>query len=164
MTTYPRPYLVISYDTAYDTASEEIARIEAQLRDRATGEPARQRASVKTESRESLAARAAELRAATEATRVHVTLMALPRREYRALVTAHAPRPGDDLDKRLGYNADTFGDALIAACIAATTRPDGTPVDPEWDVWADAMGNREWQQFFTAAMSLNNAESGARPQ
>lgn len=93
---------------------------------------------------------------------VVVTLQGLPRRNksgsgrstYRRLMLEHPPRDGDALDERLGYNVDTFGDALIQACILSTANLDGEPVPNEWDTWADDMTDGQWQEFFTAALDL----------
>ena len=51
---------------------------------------------------------------------VRIVIKGLTRGEFRRLLVAHPPRSGDDLDARVGYNADTFGDALIKACILRT--------------------------------------------
>jgi len=87
---------------------------------------------------------------------VRIVIKGLTRGEFRRLVTAHPPRQGDDLDGKVGYNADTFGDALIRACILRTEDLDGNPVPNEWDQWADAMTNGQWEDVFTACMRLTN--------
>ena len=87
---------------------------------------------------------------------VRIVIKGLTRGEFRRLVTAHPPREGDDLDKRLGYNVDTFGDALVNACIVRTEDLDGEPVPNEWDKWADEMTNGQWDEVFTACMKLTN--------
>lgn len=87
---------------------------------------------------------------------VRIIIKGLTRGEFRRLLTAHPPRPGDDLDARVGYNADTFGDALIRACILRTEDLNGNPVANEWDQWADDMTNGQWEDVFTACMKLTN--------
>ena len=87
---------------------------------------------------------------------VRIVIKGLTRGEFRRLVTAHPPREGDDLDKRLGYNADTFGDALVKACIVRTENLDGEEVPNEWDKWADEMTNGQWDEVFTACMKITN--------
>ena len=87
---------------------------------------------------------------------VRILIKGLTRGEFRRLLTAHPPRSGDDLDARVGYNADTFGDALIKACILRTEDLDGNPVPNEWDQWADDMTNGQWEDVFTACMKLTN--------
>jgi hypothetical protein len=87
---------------------------------------------------------------------VRIVIKGLTRGEFRRLVTAHPPREGDDLDKRLGYNVDTFGDALVKACIVKTENLDGEPVPNDWDTWADEMTNGQWDEVFTACMKITN--------
>ena len=95
---------------------------------------------------------------------VRIIIKGLTRGEFRRLLTAHPPRSGDDLDARVGYNADTFGDALIRACILRTEDLDGNPVDNEWDQWADDMTNGQWEDVFTACMKLTNDPEPVFPQ
>ena len=87
---------------------------------------------------------------------VRIIIKGLTRGEFRRLLVAHPPRQGDDLDTRMGYNADTFGDALIKACILRTEDLNGNPVPNDWDQWADAMTNGQWEDVFTACMRLTN--------
>ena len=87
---------------------------------------------------------------------VRIIIKGLTRGEFRRLLTAHPPRQGDDLDARVGYNADTFGDALIKASILRTEDLNGNPVPNDWDQWADAMTNGQWEDVFTACMKLTN--------
>ena len=87
---------------------------------------------------------------------VRIIIKGLTRGEFRRLLTAHPPRQGDDLDTRMGYNADTFGDALIKACILRTEDLNGNPVPNDWDQWADEMTNGQWEDVFTACMKLTN--------
>ena len=87
---------------------------------------------------------------------VRIIIKGLTRGEFRRLLTAHPPRQGDPLDSKVGYNADTFGDALIKACILRTEDLDGNTVPNEWDQWADEMTNGQWEDVFTACMRLTN--------
>ena len=87
---------------------------------------------------------------------VRILIKGLTRGEFRRLLTAHPPRENDPLDGNVGYNADTFGDALIKACILRTEDLDGNPVPNEWDQWADDMTNGQWEDVFTACMRLTN--------
>jgi hypothetical protein len=87
---------------------------------------------------------------------VRVVIKGLTRGEFRRLLTAHPPREGDALDAQLGYNSDTFGDALISACIVRTENLDGEPVPNDWAAWADDMTNGQWEEFFTACLRLTN--------
>ena len=87
---------------------------------------------------------------------VRIIIKGLTRGEFRRLLVAHPPRQGDPLDSKVGYNADTFGDALIQASILRTEDLDGNPVPNEWDRWADEMTNGQWEDVFTACMKLTN--------
>ena len=95
---------------------------------------------------------------------VRIIIKGLTRGEFRRLLTAHPPRQGDDLDTRMGYNADTFGDALIQACILRTEDLDGQTVPNEWDQWANEMTNGQWEDVFTACMRLTNDPEPVFPQ
>ena len=112
---------------------------------------------------ENLEAQLADVRAKMDEQRaiissgvVRIIIKGLTRGEFRRLLTAHPPRQGDDLDTRMGYNADTFGDALIKACILRTEDLNGNPVPNDWDQWADEMTNGQWEDVFTACMKLTN--------
>lgn len=90
---------------------------------------------------------------------VRIILGAIPRKggrgAFRRLLTEHPPRDGDELDASLGYNSDTFGDALIRACIVRTENLAGETVENEWDKWADDMTDGQWEEVFTACLKLN---------
>ena len=93
---------------------------------------------------------------------VRLVLQALPRKEFRRILTENPPREGVDLDKRLGYNTDTFSEALIPPSILETRAlaPDGNSGDPvpnEWDKWADEMNDGQYGEIFEACMGLNTA-------
>lgn len=95
---------------------------------------------------------------------VRIIVKGLSRGEFRRLLISHPPRDDDPLDERLGYNADTFGDALIAACIVRTEDLDGEPVDNEWDAWADDMTNGQWEEVFHACLKLTNDGAPSFPR
>lgn len=115
-----------------------------------------------------------ELKAAIEEQReviasgvVRLVVKGLNRGEYRRLLSAHAPREGDPLDEQLGYNADTFGDAFIQACIVKTLAHEvngGGPVENRWDEWADEMTNGQWDEIFRACLRLTNDPNPSLPQ
>lgn len=95
---------------------------------------------------------------------VRIIIKGLTRGEFRRLVTAHPPRQGDDLDQRVGYNSDTFGDALIKACILHTEDLDLQTVPNQWDQWADEMTNGQWEDVFTACLKLTNDSEPVFPR
>ena len=153
----PRQTVTVTHHFAYDEATTaQIAALEAQL-----AEPApRQRMSQKAPNIED---HLAELRGKVAENVVKITFQALPRREYRDLLAAHAPRPGDDKDARVGYNVDTFGDALLQSAITATTDLDGNPIPNEWDAWADEMSDGAWQEMFRLVLGLQKAGNPSLP-
>ena len=116
-----------------------------------------------SEAPEDLEGQLAEVRAQMEPLKetiasgvVRIVIKGLTRGEFRRLLTAHPPRDGDAYDERVGYNVDTFGDALIQACIVRTENLDGEPVPNEWGRWADDMTNGQWEEVFTACLKITN--------
>lgn len=87
-------------------------------------------------------------------------LRALPRHEFRGLMTSHPPRRKDDgdgileEDVNLGVNRETFFPAMIRSAV----------VDPELteDEWRDLLDHKltdyQFQELAWAAWSLNNSE------
>lgn len=147
--TTPRQTVTITHVTAYDEAlTAEIAAIEAQ----AAATQTKQRMSEKPDT-----GRLDRLRKELADNAVRITFEALPRRAYRDLLAAHAPRPGEEMDTRVGYNVDTFGDALLQSAIIATTSLEGAPVPNEWDAWADSMSDGTWQEMFRLVLALQKA-------
>lgn len=108
---------------------------------------------------EDVRAKMAEQKAIIASGVVRIHVGALPRGggrgAFRRLLTEHPPVEGDELDKQLGYNSDTFGDALIKACIVRTENLDGETVPNEWDAWADDMSDGQWEEVFNACLALN---------
>lgn len=149
--TTPRQTVTVTHVTAYDEAlTAEIAALETQ--------PTRQRMSAKPDT-----ARLDQLRQRLAGNAVKLTFEAMPRRAYRELLAAHAPRPGEDLDNKVGYNVDTFGDALLQAAIIATTGIDGNPIPNDWDTWADEMSDGAWQEMFRLVLTLQRAGNPSLP-
>lgn len=152
--TTPRQTVTITHVTAYDEVlTAEIAALEAQA-----ATQTKQRMSEKPDT-----GRLDRLRKELADNAVRITFEALPRRAYRDLLAAHAPRPGEDLDNKVGYNTDTFGDALLQSAIIATTDLDGNPVPNQWDVWADAMSDGAWQEMFRLVLTLQRAGNPSLP-
>jgi hypothetical protein len=156
--------------TEHERLAIEEKRLTRELARRGEddGEPVRRRMSEPPEDLDAalvdVRAKMDEQRAIISSGVVRIVLGALPRGggrgAFRRLLTEHPPRDGDELDAQLGYNADTFGDALIQKCIVETRAlaPDGTSGDPvpnEWDKWADEMSDGQWEEVFTACLALN---------
>jgi hypothetical protein len=62
--------------------------------------------------------------AAKDATVVRVNELAYD--EFGPLQDLHEPREGDELDKRVGYNRDTFSDALMKAALVEQDTAEGS--------------------------------------
>lgn len=95
---------------------------------------------------------------------VRIIIKGLTRGEFRRLLIEHPARDGDTLDSQLGYNSDTFGDALIKACIVRTEDLDGGTVPNEWGEWADEMTNGQWEEVFRACLQLTNDGAPSFPR
>jgi len=154
----------------HDRLAQEEKRLTLVKARRGEGDdtPRRQRMSAPLED---VDAQLAEVRSQIEAQKaiiasgvVRIHIKGLTRGEYRRLLVEHAPRDGDPLDRQLGYNADTFGDAMISACIVRTENLDGEPVENEWGEWADEMSNGQWEEVFRACLSLTNDPAPVFPR
>ena len=88
---------------------------------------------------------------------VKVVLKALPRKSWRALVAAHPPRDGDDGDKSMGVNDETFGEALIAVSIASPVFPS----DSERDAFVDSLRDADFERLYASAFALNRGKTAA---
>lgn len=65
-----------------------------------------------------------KLKAKAEKDAVEVKVYALAYDEFGPLQDAHPPRDGDELDKRAGYNRDTFPHALLKASMVEPNTAD----------------------------------------
>jgi len=156
----------------FDALVREEKRLTLEIARKAEGDappPPKRRASQKLppsldDELAAVRARMDEQRAIIKSGIVRVIVKGLTRGEFRRLLTEHKPRPNEDLDERLGYNTDTFGDALIQACIVGTQSQDGETVPCEWDKWADDMTNGQWEEFFTACLKITNDGAPSLPR
>jgi hypothetical protein len=148
----------------YDRLVREEQRLTRAKAAQGDGEAPRRRMSEPVEDVDAaladVRAKKAEQQAILASGVVRFILRALPRKEFRRLLTANPPREGVDLDKRLGYNTDTFSEALIPPSILETRAlaPDGKSGDlvpNEWDKWADEMNEGQYGEIFQACMNLN---------
>lgn len=142
------------------TLTNEDARLEQ-------AEKRPQRASVKTTPamrRAEIAERTLELHALLTSGDVLLHFTALPRGDYRTLITANMPRKGDPEDEAAGYDVDHFPEALIRACLDKVTTLDGEPVENRWDEWADQMTDGQWEEIYLTVLSLNRRGSTAFPR
>jgi hypothetical protein len=91
---------------------------------------------------------------AVEAATIRFTLRALPRRQWTDLLKAHPPRKDHLDDRKVGYNEETFYEALVRASVA-----DPVPTDKEWEQIDEVLVEGEWIRLVTAAQTLNLAGS-----
>lgn len=160
------------FHTFHPEAEAEIARlskVEAEVvleqarrgEPDAEGAPRKQRASAPLRDLDAELAGVRELIAAQRAIVgsgvVRLVLRGLSRGEFRRVLVEHPAREDDPYDKAVGYNVDSFGEALIAACLTRTENLAGEAVPNGWDRWADEMTNGQWDEIFTAALQLTNA-------
>lgn len=93
-----------------------------------------------------LAAEHEALVAEAEASAVHVTLKALGRKTWRALVASNPARENHAGDAVVGVNEDTFKDALVPASIIS-------PVLSEDEL--DALSDIDFDRLYFTAFALN---------
>lgn len=84
---------------------------------------------------------------------ITVTIRALPRKKFRTMVVEHPPREDNEGDRVLGFNPDTFFDALMRVCA----------VEPVLDeaLWADLedkLSDGQWQTLTNAAWAVNERD------
>lgn len=101
-----------------------------------------------------LARKVTELEAEMDKTTLPLTLRALPRHEWMKLVRAHPERDGNDEDKTLGVNADTFFDDLI---IQSVVGPEGL-TEEKVSQLLDSMSGAQYEKVSTAAWFLNRKD------
>jgi hypothetical protein len=100
----------------------------------------------------------AEAEAEAEQNQRRVTMIAVGRREWRALKDKHPARtegPDAEGDSMAGVNTDTVEDDLVYACL---THPEFTS-RAAFDEWADTLSEGEWRTLVIKAWELVN---GAR--
>jgi hypothetical protein len=99
-----------------------------------------------------IAAEHERLKAEAEETALHVTLRALGRKAWRALVEEHPPRPGVTSDSDVGVNEATFKEALVPASIVS-------PELSEDDL--DAISDIDWDRLYFTAFALNRSPAAS---
>lgn len=90
--------------------------------------------------------------AEAEAQALHVTLRALKRSAWKALIAEHPPREGNKEDAALGANEDTLKDALVAASIVS---PDLSADD------LDDLSDADFDRLYITAFALNRGTVAA---
>lgn len=100
-----------------------------------------------------IAARIREIEGEMKEATLELTLRALPRRDWIRLLRDHPPRKGDEGDKALGLNAETFFDALVPRSI----------ISPELNEdqvsrLMDALSSAQYDKLLETAWSLNRRD------
>ncbi|MCW2785249.1 MAG: hypothetical protein JWP74_1766 [Marmoricola sp.] len=105
-----------------------------------------------------------EFMEAAEARGIQVTLTAMGRKAYRALLNEHPPRivPTEDNpsavhedDAPLGFNIETFGDDLLMPCITSIQTPEGEWEEGDVAGFIDGLSDGQFNQLFNVALDLN---------
>lgn len=94
----------------------------------------------------------------------HVRVRTLGAGAYRNLLKNHPPKDGDELEQKLGYNADTFGAALIRATTVNAVDHAGELVDLDLDALLDdddGVSPYDFEQWFRTALALQT-QGGTR--
>ena len=81
---------------------------------------------------------------------IALTLRALPRRAWTALVAEHPPREGNDGDKALGMNQEAFFADMLRASVAAPALD-----DDDWARLDEVLSDGQWQALTNAAWAVN---------
>lgn len=72
---------------------------------------------------------------------------------YLDLQLRHPPRPGNEVDARVGGNRETFLPALVKA---STVEPELT--DGQWATLRGQLSARQWDELWVTAQQLNRGE------
>lgn len=83
-----------------------------------------------------------------------IVLHSLGRRAWRSLVAEHPPRDGNDADRAVGLNEETFPDALVPISILSPTFD--TPADR--DDFLDSLSSADFDALYLTAFALNRGQ------
>lgn len=85
-----------------------------------------------------------------------VTLQALPRPKWRALVAEHKPREGNDEDAAVGVNEETFAEALVPVSVVSIK-----PSQGDQDAFLGVLSDAQFDELYKASFYLNRAVAPA---
>lgn len=86
-----------------------------------------------------------------------VTVTRLPPQQYARLLAEHAPRDGDEYDRRMGFNTDTFEAPVMGPSVTSVVDVHGTETGETWETIGPALGFASWQEVVVGTIGLNNA-------
>lgn len=95
-----------------------------------------------------MAALKEQIREATE----YFTLRSVSRSQLMNLIAEHPPREGDVADEAVGFNRDTYHEALVRASVV---EPELSPAD--WDELDGILTPGQWTRLMAAANELSMA-------
>jgi hypothetical protein len=87
-----------------------------------------------------------KFKAQAEKNALKITVYALAYDEFGPFQDRHAPRDEDDVDKRVGYNRETFPHALLKACLVEPDTAEGETLEDRLDDLV-AKGDREFAEL-----------------
>lgn len=92
-----------------------------------------------------------------EARRIRVFMKHLPRKEWRALMAEHKPRPDEDDDKIFGVNMETLPDVLIPKVIDVE-QSENLPANLV--TWLDSLSDVDYyDRLFMTAFGVNRGSA-----
>jgi len=108
-----------------------------------------------------VAARMDGLREQMQDATVVFRMRSMSRMRPLGLLAEHPPREGNDKDRALGYNQDTYYVAMIReTCYAVERGGEELGADQlsneDWSALFDALSHKQFDQLFSAAWMLNN--------
>lgn len=86
---------------------------------------------------------------------ITVVMRSLGRKTWRELIAEHPPREGNDSDKLIGVNADSFGRAIVVACMASPVFDN----DADRDEFLDEITEADYGRIERTAWDLNTGRS-----
>lgn len=100
-----------------------------------------------------VATRIREIEGQMKEATLELTLRALPRRDWLRLLRDHPPRKGDEADKALGLNTETFFDELIPRSIVNPTLN-----EDQVSRLMDALSSAQYDKLLETAWNLNRRD------
>jgi hypothetical protein len=79
-----------------------------------------------------------------------LTLRAVPRRRWTALIAEHPPRANDELDQQLRVNVDTFFAVAVRECTV-----DPAMTTAQWDKLDEKLSDAQWHTLTAACWAIN---------
>lgn len=88
-----------------------------------------------------------------------VVMRSVGRKTWRRMLSEHPARDGNEIDERLGANAESFGEAIVPACMASPV----FQTDEERSAFLDSLSEAQFGRLEMAAFTLNTS-LGADPK